>query len=93
MPTYVMLTNLTADGVRTLKSNPSRVGEVNKEVEALGAKVIEQYATLGRFDFITVVEAPDPETMAKVSVELGSRGTMTSETLVAIPGEQFADSI
>jgi len=93
MPTYVMLTNLTADGVRTLKSNPSRVGEVNKEVEALGAKVLEQYATLGRFDFITVVEAPDAETMAKVSVELGSRGTMTSETLVAIPGEQFADSI
>ena len=93
MPTYVMLTNLTADGVRTLKSNPSRVGEVNKEVEALGAKVIEQYATLGRFDFITVVEAPDPETMAKVSVELGSRGTMTSETLVALPSEQFAESI
>jgi len=93
MPTYVMLTNLTPDGVRTLKSNPSRVGEVNKEVEALGAKVLEQYATLGRFDFITVVEAPDAETMAKVSVELGSRGTMTSETLVAIPGEQFADSI
>ncbi len=93
MPTYVMLTNLTADGVRTLKSNPNRVGEVNKEVEALGAKVVEQYATLGRFDFITVVEAPDPETMAKVSVELGSRGTMTSETLVAIPSDQFADSI
>lgn len=93
MPTYVMLTNLTADGVRTLKSNPSRVGEVNMEVEALGAKVIEQYATLGRFDFVTVVEAPDSETMAKVSVELGSRGTMSSETLVAIPAEQFADSI
>lgn len=93
MPTYVMLTNLTADGVRTLKSNPSRIGEVNKEVEALGAKVINQYATLGRFDFVTVVEAPDAETMAKVSVELGSRGTMSSETLVAIPAEQFADSI
>ena len=60
MPTYVMLTNLTADGVKTLKSNPTRVSEVNKEVEALGAKVIDQYAVLGRFDFITVVEAPDP---------------------------------
>lgn len=93
MPTYVMLTNLTADGVKTLKSNPGRVGEVNKEVEALGAKVIEQYAVLGRFDFITVIEAPDPETMAKVSVELGSRGTMTSETLVAMPGDKFAESI
>ena len=93
MPTYVMLTNLTADGVRTLKSNPSRVGEVNKEVEALGATVKDQYAVLGRYDFITIVEAPDAETMAKVSVELGSRGTMTSETLVALPAGQFADSI
>lgn len=93
MPTYVMLTNLTPDGVKTLKSNPGRVGEVNKEVEALGAKVLDQYAVLGRFDFVTVVEAPDPETMAKVSVELGSRGTMTSETLMAIPADKFADSI
>lgn len=93
MPTYVMLTNLTADGVRTLKSNPSRVGEVNKEVEALGAKVVEQYAVLGRFDFVTVIEAPDTETMAKVSVELGSRGTMTSETLVAMKAEEFAEAI
>ena len=77
MPTYVMLTNLTADGVRTLKNNPGRVSEVNKEVEQIGAKVLAQYATLGQYDFITIVEAPDEKTMAKVSVELGSRGTMT----------------
>ena len=93
MPTYVMLTNLTPDGVKTLKSNPSRVQEVNKEVEALGAKVVSQWAVLGRYDFITVVEAPDPETMAKVSVELGSRGTMTSETVVAIPAEELVKAI
>ena len=93
MPTYVMLPNLTADGVRTLTANPRRVGEVHKEVEALGAKVIDQYAVLGRYDFVTIVEAPDPETMARVSVELGSRGTMTSETLMAIPAGKFADSI
>ena len=93
MPTYVMLTNLTSDGVKTLKSNPSRVKEVNKEVEALGAKVLNQWAVLGRFDFITVVEAPDSETMAKVSVELGSRGTMVSETLVAISADEFAKAI
>ena len=74
MPTYVMLTNLTADGVKTLKNNPARVGEVNKEVEQIGAKVLAQYATLGRYDFVTIVEAPDDKTMAKVSVELGSRG-------------------
>lgn len=93
MPTYVMLTNLTPDGVKTLKSNPGRVQEVNKEVEALGAKVVDQWATLGRYDFITVVEAADPATMAKVSVELGSRGTMTSETLVALPTGELVKNI
>jgi uncharacterized protein with GYD domain len=93
MPTYVMLTNLTADGVRTLKNNPGRVSEVNAEVEQIGAKVLAQYATLGQYDFITIVEAPDEKTMAKVSVELGSRGTMTSQTLSAIPAEEFAGSI
>jgi uncharacterized protein with GYD domain len=93
MPTYVMLTNLTADGVRTLKNNPGRVSEVNAEVEQIGAKVLAQYATLGQYDFVTIVEAPDDKTMAKVSVELGSRGTMTSQTLSAIPAEDFAGSI
>jgi len=93
MPTYVMLTNLTSDGVKTLKSNPSRVQEVNKEVEALGAKVLSQWAVLGRFDFITVVEAPDHETMAKVSVELGSRGTMMTETLTAISTDDLVKAI
>jgi uncharacterized protein with GYD domain len=93
MPTYVMLTNLTADGVRTLKNNPGRVAEVNKEVEQIGAKVVAQYATLGQYDFITVVEAPDEKTIAKVSVELGSRGTMSSQTLAAIPADELADSL
>jgi uncharacterized protein with GYD domain len=93
MPTYVMLTNLTADGVRTLKNNPGRVAEVNKEVEQLGAKVVAQYATLGQYDFITVVEAPDEKTMAKVSVELGSRGTMTSQTLAAIPAGELSGAL
>lgn len=91
MPTYVMLTNLTADGIRTLKNNPGRVAEVNKEVEQIGAKVLAQYATLGQYDFVTVIEAPDEQTMAKVSVELGSRGTMTSQTLTALPSDQLAD--
>jgi uncharacterized protein with GYD domain len=88
-----MLTNLTADGIRTLKNNPGRVAEVNQEVEQIGAKVVAQYATLGQYDFITVVEAPDEKTMAKVSVELGSRGTMTSQTLAAMPAEELASSL
>jgi uncharacterized protein with GYD domain len=93
MPTYVMLTNLTADGVRTLKNNPGRVAEVNKEVEQIGAKVLQQYATLGQYDFVTIVEAPDEKTMAKVSVELGSRGTMTSQTLTAMPAGELSDAL
>jgi uncharacterized protein with GYD domain len=93
MPTYLMLTNLTAEGVRTLKNNPARVGEVNKEVEQIGAKVLAQYATLGQYDFVTVIEAPDEKTMAKVSVELGSRGTMTSQTLTAMPASELAESL
>ncbi|HSS42095.1 MAG TPA: GYD domain-containing protein [Solirubrobacterales bacterium] len=93
MPTYLMLTNLTAEGVRTLKNNPGRITEVNREVEQMGVKVVSQYATLGQYDFVTVVEAPDDKTMAKVSVELGSRGTMTSQTLAAIPAGDLAGSL
>src|SRR5262249_2893411 len=93
MPTFVRLTNLTAEGVQTLKNNPTRVQEVNKEVEQLGVKVKEQWAVLGQFDFITIVEAPDEKTMAKVSVELGSRGTMSSQTLAAIPAEELAKAL
>jgi uncharacterized protein with GYD domain len=93
MALFVMLTNLTPDGVKTLKSNPNRVSEVNKEVEQIGAKVIAQYATLGQFDFVTIVEAPDEKTMAKVSVELGSRGTMSSQTLAAMPSEELVSTL
>ena len=93
MPTYLMLTNLTAEGVRTLKNHPGRIAEVNREVEQMGVKVISQYATLGQYDFVTVVEAPDEKTMAKVSVELGSRGTMTSQTLAALPAEDLSSSL
>jgi uncharacterized protein with GYD domain len=69
------------------------VAEVNKEVEQIGAKGVAQYATLGQYDFITIVEAPDEKTMAKVSIELGSRGTMTSQTLAAMSGDELSGSL
>ena len=93
MAQFIMLTNLTVDGVRTLKSNPSRVQEVNKEVEQLGVKVVNQWVTLGEYDFVSVVEAPDETTMAKVSIELGSRGTTTNETMAAIPAAEFTKAL
>ncbi len=89
MPTYILLTSLTAQGVQTLKANPQRLREVNRDVEELGARVLHQWATLGPFDFVNVVEAPDEATMARVSLELGSRGTARYESLVAIPVEDF----
>ena len=89
MPTYVMLTTLTPEGVQTLKNNPARIREVNREVEQLGASVKAQWAVLGEYDFVNVVEAPDEKTMARVSLELGSRGTARYESLAAIPIDEF----
>ena len=89
MPTYLMLSTLTSEGVQTVKNNPQRIKEVNREVEQLGADVKAQWATLGRFDFISVVEAPDDITMARVSMELSSRGTSTYESLPAFPVDEF----
>jgi uncharacterized protein with GYD domain len=93
MSTFIMLTRLTSDGVKTLKDNPSRVSEVNKEVEQLGVKVLSQWATLGDYDFVTVVEAPDEITMAKLSIEMGSRGTVSNSTMTAIDVETFTNSL
>jgi uncharacterized protein with GYD domain len=93
MPTYIMMCTLTPEGVQTVKNNPQRITEVNREVEQLGASVKAQWATLGAVDFITVLEAPDEETMAKVSLELGSRGTGRYETLTAIDIDRFISSL
>jgi uncharacterized protein with GYD domain len=93
VPTYIMLSTLTPEGVQTVKTNPSRIREVNREVEQLGATVTAQWATLGRYDFINVVEAPDDKTMSRVSLELGSRGTARYETLVAFPVDEFINAL
>jgi uncharacterized protein with GYD domain len=93
MPTYIMLSTLTQEGVQTVKNNPQRIKEVNAEVDRLGAKVTAQWATLGHVDFISIVEAPDEQTMMRVSLELGSRGTGRYETLSAIPIDDFIASL
>lgn len=89
MPLYVLLTKVTSQGIKTIRENPSRIKEVNREVEQLGARILAQYATLGRYDFINIVEAKDDQTIAKVSVNLGARGTVQIETLSAIPIDDF----
>ena len=93
MPTFIMLTTLTPEGVQTVKSNPERIREVTQEVEQFGVRVSAQWAVLDRFDFVNVVEAPDEQTMARVSLELGSRGTARYESLTAIPIDDFVSAL
>lgn len=90
MGIYVMLTTLTDEGRKTIKDNPKRIKQVNKEVEAMGVKVIAQYALLGPYDFVNILEAPDNKTVSKVAVELGSRGTLQTMTMAAMPIDEFA---
>lgn len=93
MPTYVMISKLTNEGRKKIKNNPERIREVDKEIEKMGAKVIAQYATLGMYDFLSIVEAPDNETIARVSTELGARGTVEIMTLSAIPIFEFMEKM
>jgi uncharacterized protein with GYD domain len=93
MPTYILLTSLTAQGVQTLRSNPDRLREVNRDVEELGAKVLHQWATLGPFDFVNVVEAPDDLTIARVSVALGARGSAKLQTMAALDIDEFLTAL
>lgn len=89
MATYVMLSTLTTEGRKTLKERPERLQEVNKEIESMGARVTSQYAVMGGYDFITIIEAPSNEIMARLAVELGARGTMKITTLAAIDINDF----
>jgi len=80
-----MLTTLTEKGRQTLNANPARLREVNRDVEELGAKVLHQWASLGEYDFVNVVEAPDELTMANLSLKLGARGSVRFQTLPLLP--------
>ncbi len=90
MAIYVMLTTLTDEGRRTIKENPERLKEVNKEVEAMGVKILSQYALLGPYDFINILEAPDNKAVAKVAMELGSRGTLQTITMAAMSIDELS---
>ena len=92
MATFILLTSVTDEGAKTIKNNPERIKEVNREVEQMGARVVSQWAVLGPYDFINVVEAPDNQTIARVSAELSSRGTIRVMTLPAIPIDEFIAS-
>ncbi len=89
MPYYVVLSTLTDEGRKTIKQKPDRILEVNKEIEAMGVKVLKQYSVLGPYDFVNIMEAPDNDAIMKMSVEIGSRGSVHLLTLAAVPVEEF----
>jgi uncharacterized protein with GYD domain len=93
MSLYIMMSVLTDEGRKTVKANPHRIKEVNKEVEAMGVKILAQYVTLGQYDFINVLEAPSNEVIAKVALELGSRGTLQTSTLAALTLDDFIKAV
>ena len=93
MPLYLMLSRLSEKGVQTLNSNPARLREVNKDVEELGARVLHQWASLGEYDFVNVVEAPDELTMANLSVKLGARGSVKFQTLTLVSVDELLASL
>ena len=90
MAKYILLSTLTPEGQKTLKNKPERIKEVNKEIEAFGVKVLEQYAVLGPYDFVNIVEAKDNDMVFKMSVELGSRGTIK---ILSMPSMTIDDLI
>ena len=93
MPIYMMLTTLTDEGRKTIKEKPERIKEVNQEVEAMGAKLMAQYALLGPYDFVNILDAPTNEAISKLAVELGSRGTLQTLTMAAVDVDDFIASL
>ncbi|MDW8095416.1 MAG: GYD domain-containing protein [Aquificaceae bacterium] len=94
MPVYVMLTSLTDEGMKTLKQKPERIKEVDKEImERFGVKVLAQYAVMGPYDFVNILEAPDNDSIVKMAIELGSRGTIRTLTMPAIDVDQLVKDL
>ncbi len=94
MPIYVMLTTLTDEGMKTLKHKPERIKEVDKEVmDRFGIKILAQYAVMGPYDFVNIIEAPDNDTVVKMALELGSRGTIRTLTMPAIEIDQLVKDL
>ena len=93
MPLYIMLSNLTSDGLETIKNKPDRIREVESELREMGVEIKGQWAVLGEYDFVNLVEAPDNLTVARASVQIGSRGSVSIVTMPAIPVEDFIDSM
>ena len=93
MSVYLMLTTLTDEGRKAIQEDPEMLREINKEVELMGVKILSQYALLGQYDFVNIVEAPSNEAIAKLAIRLSARGTTQTLTLAAITLDNLIDAL
>ncbi len=93
MSVYLMLTTLTDEGRKAIQEDPEILREINKEVELMGVKILSQYALLGQYDFVNIVEAPSNEAIAKLAIRLSARGTTQTLTLAAITLDNLIDAL
>jgi uncharacterized protein with GYD domain len=93
MPRYIMLSTLGPEGAARLHEHPERLREVNRDVESMGVRIVDQYALLGRYDFLNVIEAPDEKTVARLAMTLAARGTLKTLTMPAIPVDEFIEAL
>lgn len=93
MRTFLLLSTLSPQGLQTLATTPERLLEVNREIERLGGRVVKQWALLGAYDFLSVVEAEDERVISRITVELSSRGSASFETLVALSVQDLIDTL
>lgn len=93
MAVYVMLTTLTDAGRKAIQEDPERLKEINKEVEYMGVKILSQYALLGQYDFVNILEAPSNEAVARLAIRLSAKGTTQTLTLAAITIDALIDAL
>ena len=93
MPVYLMLTTLTDEGRKAIQEDPESLRDINKEVEHMGVKILDQYALLGQYDFVNIVEAPSNEAVAKLAIRLSAKGTTQTLTLAAITLDALIDAL
>lgn len=89
MPTYVVLLRFTQQGMATVKDSPKRLDAVKAAVKAAGGEFKAYYLTLGRFDEVSIIEAPDDATFAKLILAVASQGNVQTETLRAFTEDEY----
>ncbi len=93
MPTYIMLSRFTQQGIENIKDSPGRLEAARKTLEGVGAKLKDFYLVTGQYDSIAVIEAPNEEAVTKAVIAIGSRGAIRTETIRAFTEKEYRDLI